>query len=346
MKSPPSIWLSIVLPAYNVEPFLDECFQSIATQWTPGIEVIIVEDRSTDGTLAELTRIQRDVLPCLSVIRHEQNQGLSGARNTGLNAARGDYVWFLDSDDLIAPGCIDRLRSIVERHQPDLVLCDFRMLRTPMKLKHRLRGELHRCTFEGPHETLLRDRELLLNGVFGAGHLHTWSKIARRALWGEDLRFPVGRYFEDALTTPELLLRARSYYHAHEPWVVYRQREGSILATMNPRKIDDMLHAFDGFSQRLLDPRSGLRREHLFGVEFHMTRNFNGACKHLRRLPPGLDRDQRLAEAGRTYREALPNGVGSVIRGYARRLWLNRLGRLGYWLWRTGAKAHQMPSRL
>lgn len=335
MKNQPPIWLSIVLPAYNVAPFLDECFRYIAQQWTPGIEVLIVEDRSTDSTLAELIRIQRDVLPSLTIIQHEQNQGLSGARNTGLNAAQGEYVWFLDSDDLIAPGSIERLRTIVNRDHPDLVLCDFRMLRTPMKLKHRLRGELHRCTFNGPHETLLRDRELLLNGVFSAGHLHTWSKIARRALWGQDLRFPMGRYFEDALTTPDLLLRVKTFYHAHEPWVIYRQRDGSILATMNPKKIDDMLHAFDGFRERLADPRYGLRCDRLFGVEFHLTRNFNGACKHLRRLPAGPDRDQRLTDAGHTYRHALPNGVGSVITGYARRLWLNRLGRLGYWLWRT-----------
>ncbi len=321
-------WLSVVIPVYNVLPYLGDCLHSIASQGLAGVEIIAVEDCSTDGSAQELERLSREIP--MRIVQHERNMGLSEARNSGLAVASGTYVWFLDSDDLLREGAIPALKRIVDEHSPDLVMCDFEMLRERVQWKHRRRGELHRRTFDGPSHTLGRDVGVLLGCSFSAGHLHTWSKIARRALWGSDLRFPAGRYFEDARTTPQLLSRANSWYHVPEPWVRYRQRAGSILNQMDLRKIDDMTSAFDGWR---MAPDSTLDAR--FGVAFHMTRAFIGACKLLARKPDSEEVRQLFRLNRARYLANSPLSPPQTIRAFASRGWFWRAVRLGYWLRRT-----------
>lgn len=324
-------WLSVLIPVYNVAPYLRQCLESVLTQADAGVEVLLVDDCSTDGSGALMQELAggRAQVRCL---RHERNSGLSAARNTLLAQARGDYVWFLDSDDFLEPGAIAGLRAIVAGQAPDLVLCDFRMLREPMRLKHRLRGELHMHTFRGPARTLLRDRSQLLRGLFESGQMHSWSKIARRSLWGEDLRFPVGRYFEDMATTPFLALRARSYWYEPAVWVAYRQRAGSILRSPDIRKATDMAEALLGLPEacagQALDPAARFAWAHF------AARNFIAAA----RLASGILRGEAPAQI-RRYRDGLarsaPLTAAELLTQYLRRGWWWRGLRLRYWLRRA-----------
>ena len=118
-------WLSILIPVYDVAPYLGECLSSVLSQRLEGVEVIAVDDRSTDGSLALLERAAATSPHPIRVLRHERNRGVSVTRNTLLDAASGDYVWFLDADDAFAEGVVARLRAVVDAHEPDLVLCDF-----------------------------------------------------------------------------------------------------------------------------------------------------------------------------------------------------------------------------
>ena len=129
--------------------------------------------------------------------------------------------------------------------------CDFAVWREREHWKHRLRGERHRHSFNGPARRLERNRCALLAGLLSTGQLHAWSKISRRALWGDDLRFPVGRHFEDMATMPLMALRAGSFYYEPRPWVAYRQRTGSILASMSLSKARDQSAALRAFAQAL-----------------------------------------------------------------------------------------------
>lgn len=239
-------WLSILLPVYNVSAFLDECFASIFQQQLDGVEIIAINDCSTDDSLIKLQAIARAASAPVTILQHAQNRGLSASRNTMLEASQGDYIWFLDSDDALHPNAVAELRSIVGQHAPDLILCDFNVWRTNSTLKHQLRGENHKKTFTGPAAQLLSDPEALFEGIYLARNLHIWSKISRRELWGEDLRFPEGKVMEDMVITPRLALRAKSYFYQPQVWVAYRQREGSILSTLNIKKIEDMSTACAG----------------------------------------------------------------------------------------------------
>jgi glycosyltransferase involved in cell wall biosynthesis len=236
-------WLSILLPVYNVAPYLKDCINSILIQQEMGVEVIALDDCSKDDSLATLQTLSAEHPNQITLLTHIQNGGLSAARNTLLNAANGTYVWFIDSDDAISSTAISELKKIVDTHKPDIVLCDFSIWRENQKLKHRLRGENHLSTFAGKAHQLGTDKVYLFENLYRKRQLHTWSKIAKRQLWGDDLRFPEGKLMEDMVTTPRLILRCESYYYCPRPWVKYRQREGSILATTNQKKIDDSSNA-------------------------------------------------------------------------------------------------------
>ncbi len=239
-------WLSILIPVYNVEAYLTACIESVTAQADEHIEIIAIDDCSTDNSKQVLNNLALQSPVPIRVMQHDINGGLSAARNSMLDEATGKYIWFLDSDDVMEPGSIQQLKTIVDLHQPDLIMCDFKVLREKQTSKHRLRGENHRHSFVGEANKLSRDPVKLFYGLYKKGELHIWSKITKRALWGDDLRFPVDKYMEDMVLTPRLVLRAESYFYHDSVWVAYRQRQGSILSTPSLKKIDDAAMGNDG----------------------------------------------------------------------------------------------------
>ncbi|WP_431287068.1 glycosyltransferase family 2 protein [Roseateles chitinivorans] len=338
-------WLSVLIPVHNVKDYLRECLDSVLAQADAGVEVLMVDDCSTDGSDDLVRTLVTEHAAGPVTVRglfHAQNQGLSGARNTMLQAARGDYVWFVDSDDYLMPGAIPRLRQVVRGHAPALVLCDFFMLRERMKLKHRLRGELHRRTFFGPERQVIRDPSLLMRGLFEAGQMHSWSKIARRSVWGEQLRFPVGRYFEDMATTPFLALLADSVWYEPEVWVAYRQRAGSILATPNVTKAEHLAHAL----ANLRDAAAGtpLDDETRFAWAHFAARNFIGASRMAdKALPDGCA--EAVAKFRDAFEEASPIPLRDLDLAYKRRGWFVRAMRLRHWLRRADCEGSPSSGR-
>lgn len=112
--------ISVIVPVYNVEPFIRECFTSIANQTYQGqMECIFVDDCGQDRSVEILEKLINDYQDpiAFSIIHHEHNKGLSEARNTGIRHATGDYLYFLDSDDFILPDCIEKLVALVEKYR-------------------------------------------------------------------------------------------------------------------------------------------------------------------------------------------------------------------------------------
>ena len=110
--------ISIIVPVYNVEQYIKECFDSIAAQTYKGdIECIFVDDCGQDDSVAILEKLIAEYHGPMqfSIVHHEHNKGLSGARNTGIRKASGDYLYFLDSDDSITSDCIEKLTALAEK---------------------------------------------------------------------------------------------------------------------------------------------------------------------------------------------------------------------------------------
>lgn len=282
-------WLSVLVPVYNVEAYLRACVESVMAQADDGIEVLLLDDCSTDGSAALAQQLQARWPQAVRLLHHAENRGLSAARNTMLEACRGDYVWLLDSDDFLLPGVLQSLRAVVSTHAPDAVLCDFQMWRERSRLKHQLRGERHRRSFIGPSHTLVRDRAALLQGLMLSGQMHAWSKIVKRALWmASGARFPEGAYFEDMATMPRLALHAQTFWYEPQPWVAYRQRDGSILASMTLAKARDLSVSLRAFAsqyrqQAAYDAR--LRDADVrFAISHVAARNYLGAMRVLEQI--------------------------------------------------------------
>lgn len=240
-------WLSLLFPMYRVEPWLKACIESLKPQLDDGVELVFVDDASPDGSAA----LVQALLPQARLIQQAENRGVSAARNRLLDEARGDYLWFIDPDDLVEPGVIPRLKALLAEHRPDLVSCDFRVFddgasTASLKPRHR-----HIASFDGPGNTLMNDVNQRLRGFFVHGQFHPWSKVVRRACWPAALRFPEGRVFEDMAVYPRLLLHTPRHLHVADVWIAYRQRGGSLLGSLDAKRLDDWTWALDGLAADL-----------------------------------------------------------------------------------------------
>ncbi|MDR7267570.1 glycosyltransferase involved in cell wall biosynthesis [Pelomonas saccharophila] len=240
-------WLSLLFPMYRVEPWLRSCIESLKPQLDEGVELVFVDDASPDASAA----LVEQLLPQARLVRQPENRGVSAARNRLLDEARGDYLWFIDPDDLVEPGVIPRLKSLLQQHRPDLLTCNFRIFddgpsTASTKPRHR-----HIASFDGPAHVMQEDVSQRLRGMFVYGQFHPWSKIVRRACWPARLRFPEGRVFEDMAVFPRLALHTPRHLHVAEVWIAYRQRGGSLLSSLNVKQLDDWTWSLAGLASEL-----------------------------------------------------------------------------------------------
>jgi glycosyltransferase involved in cell wall biosynthesis len=212
--------VSVIIPVYNVKPFLAEAMNSIIHQSYRNLEIIIVDDGSTDGSGA----LCDEYLLKDSRVRiiHQNNQGLSGARNAGLEVATGAYISFMDSDDAFHLEMIQRLMDIMILENADVVMCQSVECRTngPMSLPNNMVEE--QCKFSVyNHDDALR---ALIDGTL---NWYAWNKLYKRECFN-DIRFPQGRVYEDVATTFKVLDLVNRVVLLNEPLIMYRRREESI----------------------------------------------------------------------------------------------------------------------
>lgn len=231
-RSPPH--LSIVVPAYQVEEYLADCLASILDQSYRALEVVVVDDGSTDTTSAIADRVAAQD-PRVTVI-HQSNEGLGAARNTGARAAQGEYLAFADSDDLVVPGAYAAMVGSLESSGADVALGAVERLRGEDRFMTPLMAENHRTPATG---ISLEDRPLLLADVFA------WNKVYRRRFWdATDLTFPVDVRYEDQPTLTRALVAAGGIDVLTEPVYLWRVRtDGSSISQQraDPRDLSDRL---------------------------------------------------------------------------------------------------------
>ena len=331
----PAPWLSVLVPAYNAATYLAECVDSVLSQGVRGVEVVVVDDCSSDASAEILVQLSARWPDVLHVRRHDQNRGLSAARNTLLQEARGEHIWFLDADDKLLIGSLTELQRIVNSFSPDLVLCDFEVLRSHRQLKHWMRGEYHRKSFLGTSGKVLTDTAELLSGMLLAGQLHAWSKISRRRLWQTGLCFPPGEYFEDMATMTLLALKARSSYYAPHAWVAYRQHEHSILANANWRKAQNQSRALVPLKDALRSQACGETAQVRIALAHQSARNYIGAMRYLH-AKAGTEKSceqvrMRADELRQNFLDSSPLSAQELARAYLQRGWLLRRHRFLSW---------------
>lgn len=234
--------LSLLLPAYNVADYIEECLDALAPQLTTDVELLVVDDTSTDATLQVIERWQRQRQVPVQVLRHPENRGLSQARNTLFAQSRGRYVWFIDSDDIPKPGSVHRLLQTIDQHGPDVIVFDFETRDERQSPDARQWGRIRRRQgFEGRAHGRHTPAQAAARTLF-SDKLYAWNKVFRRDRLTQPV-FPPGRYFEDMALSTHMLLSSQATVLLREALITYRQRPGSIVDSLSTTKIADWVHA-------------------------------------------------------------------------------------------------------
>lgn len=222
--------VSVIMPIYNVEKYLPTSIESVLSQTMKDFELILVEDASRDGCPAICEKYARH--PKVRLIRHERNCGLGISRNTGMDAARGKYLYFIDSDDAITPGALELLVGTMEETGAELVHSgvfyhpenpEF-TLGQPTKVS--CLGEPSKTEgFLSPDVKERVEKEILLQMSVPSVCLNLYR---RSLLMDTGLRFTGVPIREDFLFTAACICRVEKIYRIRRPFYLYRQRGGSL----------------------------------------------------------------------------------------------------------------------
>jgi glycosyltransferase involved in cell wall biosynthesis len=231
MKNVNKNMVSVIIPVYNVEKFLEKCIDSVIEQSFSNLEIILIDDGSTDGSPKICDEYaNRDKR--IRVI-HQSNRGLSAARNSGLDIASGENIVFLDSDDTLQSNLIDELYRVKNKHKAMISACSLNYVFQDGTQKRR--GELLKADIFFPFEKAIEEMNRYCYFDMCAN-----AKMYSKELFS-DIRFPVGKLSEDLFVMPKLIKRAKGV--AYTPFTAYNylQRDGGI--TKSKRINEDIIEA-------------------------------------------------------------------------------------------------------
>lgn len=235
--------ISVIVPVYNVKPFLREAVDSLLRQTYADLEIILIDDGSADGSGEICDEYQTQ--DARVRVLHEENRGLSAARNRGLDVCRGEYIAFLDSDDAFCPDMLETLYRAIQETGADVVECNFALYHDVQRLDpESIRSRPVGLAPGMERKGLYSGREALrlcLKQIIGAC---VWNKLFRRYLW-DGLRFPVGHNYEDLDIVLPLFSRPERVCLLDEPLVLRRIRAGSITSTHSEKNIRDRILAYE-----------------------------------------------------------------------------------------------------
>ena len=224
--------LSIIVPVYNVEQYLVRCIESIVLQMCDDYELILVDDGSTDASGTYCDEFARKYASLNIVVIHQANGGLSAARNRGLDAAKGEYVTFVDSDDCICMHTITDNMNFLSAHP------EVDMLEYPVEV-HVDSADAYSLNFFEETQSVDVFEDWIRRG--GYHHCYAWNKIYRSHLW-ENYRFPISEFYEDVAVMPHIVKHCRVIHYSSRGCYRYYRHEGSITTSYRYNKQRSLFH--------------------------------------------------------------------------------------------------------
>lgn len=239
MKDGTKSLISIIVPVYNVEKYLKRCTQSILNQTYKSLELILINDGSTDSC----PQICDELAEQDSRIRviHQKNAGLAAARNAGIEAALGEYIGFVDSDDYVSKDMYQELLTALEENDADMSVCNFKYV-----------GERETDFYDNTNlpiqDDVLTGMEVITKKLESDKNWY-WviacNKLYKRRLYS-DIRYPVGKLHEDEFVIHKLLLKCDIVAAVSKMLYFYLQRDSGITgSTYNIRRLDSAEAHFD-----------------------------------------------------------------------------------------------------
>ena len=277
--------VSIIIPVYNVAPYIERCLQSVVDQTYKDIECILVDDCGTDNSieLAQNFINNYNGNITFSILHHDKNKGLSAARNTALKNAKGEYVYFLDSDDAITSDCIEVLMSLTTKY-PDATFAQGNFLDRDMYIS-RYGWKIQLPEYCHEHENL--EKIILFTVVTSA-----CNKVIKKSLFTEEnLFFPEGIVHEDMYWTFFLVKYTKAAAFVNKGTYIYYINDNSIVTAVSDhariRRYSSRLYASEVFCADLDKEKMASRcqRHYLAGnltcamIEVAALHSFKHWCK-------------------------------------------------------------------
>ena len=222
--------VSVIVPVYKVEQYLQKCVSSITNQTYNNLEIILVDDGSPDhsGQMCDQMALHDRRIKVI----HQNNQGLSEARNHGIDTCEGEYILFVDGDDYIEPNTVECLLRACIETSADVSCCGY------VEERNTVSHPLLKSQKSYENEEII---EAELEGVFA---LFAWNKLWKRQLFDSDIRFPPGRHFEDISTNWKCFLKCHRVTCVPDILFHYVFRKDSISNTKSIKNLVDRWIAF------------------------------------------------------------------------------------------------------
>lgn len=230
--------ISIIIPVYNIEQYVGECLDSVCRQTYTNLEIIVVNDGSTDSSETIINQWKKR--DNRIVLINQENQGLSAARNTGLDYAQGEYIGFIDADDYIHENMYMELYQLLKRSNCPMAMCAYSAVNEV--------GETMARKIEDP-ESQIYNAEALLGAMLDNIRNHqtfvsACNKLYKKSLF-DDVRYPVGKLYEDNWIIHTLVYKAERIAFTNSELYYYRQRGNSIMHR------GFLMRCFDDFSAQV-----------------------------------------------------------------------------------------------
>lgn len=228
--------ISIIIPIFNTAQYLEESLDSVINQTYINLEIIIIDDGSTDGSAKICDNYgERD---SRIIIIHQKNKGLSAARNAGLDVMTGEMVAFLDADDAYHPDYISAMVIAMIKEKADIVICKYSVKKATPKMKF---GDKDKPMPQSEHGVYSRNSALRY--LIDTKDYAAWNKLYKRELWSE-IRYPVGRVYEDIETTCRIIECCERIYIINKILYLKRKNSDSITHTHTKKNEFDNVLAY------------------------------------------------------------------------------------------------------
>lgn len=229
------IKVSVIVPVYKVEAFVDRCFRSLMEQTLQDVEFIVVDDCTPDMSIGVIRNVMKDYPGRdVQIVSHNENKGLPSARNTGLAMAKGEYVFHCDSDDWVEPDMLEMLYDAAVKEDADIVWCDWFLSF----------GENERYMRQPSYPTSLEALKGMLSGVM---KYNVWNKLVRRCLYADNgIAFPDGYGMGEDMTMMRLFSCARRVAYVGKAFYHYvKLNSNAFSQTYSERHLIELRHNTD-----------------------------------------------------------------------------------------------------
>jgi len=227
--------LSLIIPVYNSKLYIVKCLKSIIFQFNYKIEIIIVDDASTDNSISLIKNFLKKInsFHKIKILNHKINKGPGPSRNTGLSYANGKYIAFIDSDDIALKGFGTHISSLIKKNKYDIIEFGFYRFSKTKKDKFR-----YFYSFE--KSQLIKNIKFEL---FAKTTMYPSLRVYKKEIW-KNIRFP-NYYYEDYATIYKLFIKSKTAFFIKKPLLAYRYNPLSITSNITKKNYSDMFKAFN-----------------------------------------------------------------------------------------------------